>query len=130
MIIATQDTKKQFIRSIYEYCFSIMEHIHGYFITPSNPLDVSNIFTCCTFSHVKIISSAFHIFPISHIQSYYIMKTHNDCFHKGSIELFIFNFQTEIVTFYPKHIIIQWIYGLIDGMSRHHRLSLMNYNIF
>ena len=72
--------EKQFIRSIYEYCFSIMEHIHGYFITPSNPLDVSNIFTCCTFSHVKIISSAFHIFPISHIQSYYIMKTQNDCF--------------------------------------------------
>ena len=45
------------------------------------------------------------------------------------MSIFIFNFQTEIVTFYPKHIIIQWIYGLIGGMSRHHRLSLMNYNI-
>ena len=121
MIIATQDTKKQFIRSIYEYCFSIMEHIHGYFITPSNPLDVSNIFTCCTFSHVKIISSAFHIFPISHIQSYYVMKTHNDCFLKG-----LFDFKHKLLHFYEIYHNAMEI-NLIDRMSRHHRLSLMYY---
>ena len=62
IIIPTHDIEKQFIHSKYEYCFSIMELIHREenFITPSNPLDVSNIFTCCTFSHVKIIPYVFY----------------------------------------------------------------------
>ena len=54
-----------------EYCSSRMEHIQGNFIAPSNPLDFSNIFTYCTFSHDEIFPYVFHIIAIVHIQSYW-----------------------------------------------------------
>ena len=53
IIAKAHDIGKQFSRYIYEYCCFSIEYIRN-FIAPSNPLDISNIFTCCAFSHVKL----------------------------------------------------------------------------